>query len=62
MVTGNPFAVLPVAKSVAKRERVLSDQEIDEIWAAAAAGVPYGSIIRLLILTGQRRGKVAGMI
>jgi integrase len=58
----NPFATLPVAKSVAKRERVLSDQELAEIWRAAGdTAAPYGSIIRLLILTGQRRGEVAGM-
>ena len=58
----NPFADLPVSKSVGKRERVLSDQEIAEIWRAADdAAFPYGTIIRLLILTGQRRGEVAGM-
>jgi integrase len=58
----NPFANLPIAKSVAKRERVLSDAEIAEIWTAAGnAAVPYGAIIRLLVLTGQRRGEVAGM-
>jgi integrase len=61
-VQHNPFANSPVAKSIAKRERVLSDQEIAEIWRAAGdAGSPYGTIIRLLILTGQRRGEVAGM-
>jgi integrase len=58
----NPFAALPIAKSIAKRERVLSDHEIAEIWTATSTAVaPYGSIIRLLILTGQRRGEVAGM-
>src|SRR5258708_24685981 len=58
----NPFADLPFAKSVAKRERVLSDAEIAKIWRAAGeATSPYGTIIRLLILTGQRRGEVAGM-
>jgi integrase len=58
----NPFAALPIAKSIAKRERVLSDAEIAEIWRAAdEAASPYGTIIRLLILTGQRRGEVAGM-
>jgi integrase len=58
----NPFADLPVAKSIVKRERVLSDVELAEIWRAAAeASAPYGAIIRLLILTGQRRGEVAGM-
>lgn len=58
----NPFDDLPVAKSIAKRERVLSDQELVEVWrAAAGAAEPHGTIIRLLILTGQRRGEVAGM-
>jgi integrase len=58
----NPFADLPVAKGVAKRERVLADDEIGEIWRAATkAAAPFGQIIRLLILTGQRRGEVAGM-
>jgi integrase len=61
-VSVNPFAALPVVKSIAKRERVLTDQELAEIWRAAGdAASPYGSIIRLLILTGQRRGEVAGM-
>jgi integrase len=58
----NPFADLAVDKSIAKRERVLSDGELAEIWHVAAdAAWPYGTIIRLLILTGQRRGEVAGM-
>ena len=58
----NPFAALPVGKGIAKRERVLSDTEIGEIWRAAGdAASPYGTIIRLLLLTGQRRGEVAGM-
>jgi integrase len=58
----NPFAELPIAKTDNKRERVLSGLEIAEIWrAVGAAPSPYGAIIRLLILTGQRRGEVAGM-
>jgi integrase len=62
VVQTNPFADLPVAKSIAKRERVLSGDEIGEIWRAAGdAASPYGAIVRLLILTGQRRGEVAGM-
>jgi integrase len=61
-VRANPFADLPIAKGIAKRERVLSDDEIAEIWrAAGTVTAPYGAIIRLLILTGQRRGEVAGM-
>src|SRR5262249_43953383 len=61
-VRENPFVNLAVNKSVTKRERVLSDQEIVEVWrAAGAAAAPYGTIVQLLILTGQRRGEVAGM-
>jgi integrase len=62
LVGANPFAALPIAKGAAKRERVLSDAEVAEIWQAAGeASEPFGPIIRLLILTGQRRGEVAGM-
>jgi integrase len=62
MVQSNPFADLPLSKASAKRERVLSDDEIGEIWrATSAARPPFGAIVRLLILTGQRRGEVAGM-
>jgi integrase len=58
----NPFAALPINKSIAKRERVLSDAEIAEIWRAAGdTAPPYGTIVRLLILTCQRRGEVAGI-
>jgi integrase len=61
-VSVNPFAYLPVGKSITRRDRVLSDDEIGEIWRAAGeAGSPYGTMIRLLVLTGQRRGEVAGM-
>lgn len=61
-VHANPFAALPIAKGIAKRERVLTDDEIGEIWRAAGkVAAPYGDIVRLLVLTGQRRGEVAGM-
>jgi integrase len=62
MVTANPFSDLPVPKNVSKRERVLTDDEVGETWRAAAKmAMPYGTIVRLLILTGQRRGEVAGL-
>ena len=44
------------------RERVLSDDELRWLWLAAGdIGQPFGPLARLLILTGQRRGEVAGM-
>ena len=40
------------------RDRVLSDDELRRIWNAAGDGA-YGTIVRLLILTGQRRSEIA---
>lgn len=42
------------------RDRVLSDSEVGLIWRHAGAG-QYGAIVRLLVLTGQRREEVAAM-
>ncbi len=45
-----------------KRDRILTDDEIREVWnAAQAIGYPYGPMTATLMLTGQRRGEVAGM-
>jgi integrase len=41
------------------RDRVLTDDEIRHIWAAAN-GI-YGDIVKLLILTGQRREEIGGL-
>ena len=61
-VPSNPFAELPMSNSITKRERVLSDEEAAALWRAAGeAPLPYGAIVRLLMLTGQRREEVAGM-
>ncbi len=44
-----------------KRERVLSDTELALIWKAAEIeGYPFGDLVRLLMLTAQRRDEVAG--
>jgi integrase len=42
------------------RDRVLRDQEIKKIWNALPDG-DYGDIVRLLILTAQRAGEIAGL-
>jgi integrase len=50
----------PPAKALA-RERVLNDAELVAIWRAAERmGWRYGSVMRLLFLTGQRLFEVAG--
>jgi hypothetical protein len=61
-VLTNPFAALPVRKGHCQA-RARAERQIGEIWRAAGnAASPYGTIIRLLILTGQRRGEVAHVV
>ncbi len=61
-VSGNPFQGLPIAAGATVRERVLSDAELAEVWAAAGElGYPWGPFFRLAMLTLQRRDEVAGM-
>jgi integrase len=43
-----------------RRERVLTDAELAAVWGAAGIG-DYAAIMRLLILTGQRREEVGGI-
>ena len=44
------------------RDRVLSDDELRAVWMAAEEiGWPFGRIVQLLILTGQRRDEVGEM-
>ena len=44
------------------RDHVLTMDELVRIWLAAETmGWPYGRIVQLLILTGQRRNEVTGM-
>ena len=59
-LTENPFSALPMAP-VVKRERVLTDNELAAIWHATERPGPFNGIVRMLILTGQRREEVAGM-
>jgi len=47
-------------EETASRDRVLSDSELIEVWHACRDD-DYGRIIRLLMLTGQRRDEVGAM-
>jgi integrase len=59
-LTVNPFIDLPLA-TVAKRERVLDDDELRSVWQATAGPGSFNAVVRALVLTGQRREEVAGM-
>jgi integrase len=56
----------PIARGMArsgeiKRERFLTLDEAAEVWKAAdKLGRPFGAWFKLLLVTGQRRGEVAG--
>jgi integrase len=44
------------------RKRVLTDEELVKVYRAAeATPYPFGPLVQLLILTGQRRGEIAGL-
>jgi integrase len=61
-VPSNPFRGLPIATGSASRERVLSDMEVAELWAAVdSLGYPFAPFFKLAVLTMQRRSEVAGM-
>jgi integrase len=60
LLAENPFAGIKL-DAVASRERVLSDEELMAVWDATKGPSAYNAIVRMLILTGQRREEVAGM-
>jgi integrase len=62
IVEANPAAGIKPPHREHPRDRILSDDEIRALWAAwGAIGYPFGTIQKLLLLTAQRRGEVAGM-
>jgi integrase len=44
-----------------ERRRILDDNEIAALWRVAGSSGTYGALIRILLLTGQRREKVTAM-
>ncbi len=61
-LASNPWTATPRPARERARERVLSDAEIAVVWKVAAGMTrPWSDIIRLMLLTGQRRQEVAGM-
>jgi integrase len=62
MIAADPTAGIEPPSPEHVRDRVLSDDELPKVWRAAAElKWPFGPIVQLLILTGQRRDEVAGM-
>jgi integrase len=60
LVENNPVIGTNKAAEGKPRDRVLSDDELCAVWNALGDD-PYGSIIKLLILTGQRREEIGAL-
>jgi integrase len=60
LLDANPVAGTARADERGSRERVLTQAELAELWAALPQG-DFGEIVRLLILTGQRREEIGGL-
>ncbi|HLG48148.1 MAG TPA: integrase arm-type DNA-binding domain-containing protein [Reyranella sp.] len=57
----NPLEGVDIPKP-GKRSRVLTDAELVAVYLGAEKlGYPFGTIVQLLILSGQRRGEIAGL-
>jgi integrase len=62
LLAANPCAGIERPSPEQSRDRVLTDAELTKVWKATdAVGHPYSAIVKLLILTGQRRQEIAGL-
>jgi integrase len=60
LIETSPFDRIKRPAPETARDRTLDDYELSRIWQAAGAlGYPYAPMVRLLILTGQRRCEVS---
>jgi integrase len=61
-LVSNPCSKVEMPGSETARDRVLTDDELAAVWRATTGlGGYFASVVKLLILTGQRRSEVAGM-
>jgi len=62
ILAASPCAGVKPPTAERARDRVLSDDELRRVWAAAEKlGRTFGPLVKLLALTGQRRDEVAGI-
>jgi integrase len=61
LTEANPVLGTEPPAAETKRDRVLSPEELAIVWRAAGAAGEFGTIVRLLMLTGQRREEIAGL-
>lgn len=61
LIDQDPMARLKLPAKLSTRERVLSYDELAKVWAASDQLGNFGGVVRLLILTGQRRGEIGNI-
>jgi integrase len=62
IIAASPCAGVKPPSPEQSRDRVLNDTELHNVWIAAGKiGGPFGALVQLLLLTGQRRDEVAKM-
>ena len=61
IIPRNPAADVVMGGATQARERVLTNEELAAVWRATEGDLPYYRIVRLLLLTGQRRTEVGGL-
>ena len=62
IITASPCAGVKSPTAERSRDQSSSDSELRDVWHAAnKVGGPFGALVQLLIVTGQRRDEVAQM-
>ena len=60
LIETNPVTGTAKANQIRSRDRVLTEAELAEVWTTLETG-QFGDIMRLLILTGQRRDEIGDL-
>ena len=62
MLERSPIEMMTIPSRKGGRERALNSDEIAAVYSAArSTPYPFGTIVQLLLLTGQRRGEIAAL-
>jgi integrase len=62
VISASPCTFVKPPAPERSRERILTDGEIRRLWKATdSEGWPFGPLVKMLLLTGQRLGEVGGM-
>jgi len=62
IIDASPLVSMKMPVKEVPRDRLLSNSELEAVWRLSDAdGYPFGDIIKVLAMTGQRRSEVSGM-